>query len=77
MIQLTDQNGNKITMNQDGIKLESIKDIVMTTSAGDVRMEGVNANLKGSAQVKIEGSAGAEFSSSGSTAVKGSIVQIN
>ncbi len=77
MIQLIDQNGNKITMNQDGIKLESIKDIVMTTSAGDVKMEGVNANLKGSAQVKVEGSAGAEISSSGSTAVKGSIVQIN
>jgi Rhs element Vgr protein len=76
MIQLTDQNGNKITMNEDGIKLESIKDISMKAS-GDVKMEGINANLKGSAQVKIEGSAGAEISSGGNTAVKGSIVQIN
>jgi Rhs element Vgr protein len=76
MIQLTDQNGNKITMNEDGIKLESIKDISMKAT-GDVKMEGINANLKGSAQVKVEGSAGAEISSGGNTAVKGSIVQIN
>jgi Rhs element Vgr protein len=76
MIQLTDQNGNKITMNEDGIKLESIKDISMKAT-GDMKLEGINANLKGSAQVKVEGSAGAEISSGGSTAVKGSIVQIN
>ena len=75
-IHLEDQNGNKITMNEDGIKIESIKDIILK-AAKDVNAEGVNINIKGSAQTKVEGSAGAEISSGGTTNVKGSIVNIN
>jgi hypothetical protein len=43
----------------------------------DIKAEGVNIGIKGSAQTKVEGSAGAEVSSGGTTAVKGSIVNIN
>ena len=75
-INLEDQNGNKITMNQDGISIESIKDIKLK-AANDLNAEGVNIGIKGSAQTKVEGSAGAEISSGGSTNVKGSIVNIN
>ncbi|MBV5311929.1 MAG: type VI secretion system tip protein VgrG [Prolixibacteraceae bacterium] len=75
-IHLEDQNGNKITMNEDGIKIESIKDIILK-AAKDINAEGVNINIKGSAQTKVEGSAGAEVSSGGTTNVKGSIVNIN
>ena len=75
-INMEDQNGNKFTMDKDGVKIESIKDIVLK-AATDIKAEGVNVNVKGSAQAKIEGSSGAEISSSGSTTVKGSIVQIN
>ncbi|MFA5326302.1 MAG: type VI secretion system tip protein VgrG [Prolixibacteraceae bacterium] len=75
-IYLEDQNGNKITMNEDGIKIESIKDFVIK-AAKDINAEGVNIGIKGSAQTKVEGSAGAEVSSGGTTAVKGSIVNIN
>lgn len=75
-IYLEDQNGNKITMNEDGIKIESIKDIVLK-AAKDINAEGVNIGIKGSAQTKVEGSSGAEVSSGGTTAVKGSIVNIN
>ena len=75
-IQLTDQHGNKIIMDQDGIQLESIKDIKLK-AAGDVKAEGVNMELKSSAQLKAEGGAGAELSSGGSTKVKGAMVQIN
>jgi Rhs element Vgr protein len=75
-IHLEDQNGNKITMNEDGIKIESIKDIILKAS-NDIKAEGVNINIKGSAQTKVEGSAGAEISSGGTTNVKGSIVNIN
>ena len=75
-IKMEDQNGNKFTMDKDGVKIESIKDIVLK-AATDIKAEGVNVNLKGSAQAKVEGSAGAEISSAGSTTVKGSVVQIN
>jgi Rhs element Vgr protein len=75
-IYFEDQNGNKITMNEDGIKMESIKDIILKAK-NDIKGEGVNIELKGSGQAKVEGSGGAEVSSGGTTAVKGSIVNIN
>jgi Rhs element Vgr protein len=75
-IHMEDQNGNKLTMNEDGIKLDSIKDIILKAS-GDVKMEGTNMNMKGSAQTKVEGGSGAEISSGGTTNVKGSMVNIN
>jgi Rhs element Vgr protein len=75
-IYFEDQNGNKITMNEDGIKIESIKDIILK-AANDLKAEGVNVNIKGSGQSKVEGSGGAELSSGGSTTVKGSVVKIN
>jgi len=75
-IHLEDQNGNKITMNEDGIKMESAKDIIMKAT-GDIKAEGVNINIKGSAQTKVEGGSGAEVSSGGTTNVKGSMVNIN
>jgi Rhs element Vgr protein len=75
-IYFEDQNGNKITMNEDGIKMESIKDIILKAKY-DIKGEGVNIELKGSGQAKIEGSGGAEVSSGGTTSVKGSIVNIN
>ena len=76
-ILLEDMNGNKITMNEDGITIESIKDLKMK-AATDVKMEGgSNLNLKGGSQTKVEGGSGAEISSGGTTAVKGSMVNIN
>jgi len=75
-IHLEDQNGNKLTMDKDGIKLESIKDIILKAT-GDVKAEGVNMNLKGSAQTKVEGGSGAELSSGATTTVKGSTVMLN
>lgn len=65
-----------ITMSSDGIVLESGADISLKAT-GDVKIEGVNVEISSSAQFKAEGSGGAEVSSSGSTTIKGSIVQIN
>jgi Rhs element Vgr protein len=75
-IKMEDQNGNKFTMNQDGITLESAKDIILKAT-GDLKFEGVNAEGKASASMKMQGSSSAEFSSSGSCTVKGSTVMIN
>ena len=61
---------------EDGIKLESIKDIVFKAQ-NDFNGSGVNATLKADSQATMKGGSGAELSSGGSTAVKGSMVQIN
>jgi Rhs element Vgr protein len=75
-IHLEDQNGNKITMNEDGVTIDSIKDIILK-AAGDIKAEGVNLEAKSSAQAKVEGGSGAEFSSGGTTKLKGAMVNIN
>lgn len=82
-IVLEDQNGNKITLNADGIKLESVKDLILQAT-GDVKIEGVNAELSAQAGFKASGSGSAEVSGasttikgSASTTIQGGIVQIN
>ena len=75
-IVLEDQNGNKVTLDQNGISLESAKDISIKAQ-GDVKVEGVNINLKANAQLVAKGGASSEFSSGGNTVVKGAVVQIN
>jgi len=75
-ILIQDQNGNKIQINSDGILMESIKDIIMKAT-GDIKMEGINIESKANAAFKAQGSASAEISSSATTTVKGSVVQIN
>src|SRR5690606_18493739 len=74
-IKFEDQHGNKITMNQDGITLESIKDIILKAST-DLKGQGVNAEFEGSASAKMS-AAGAECSLSGSATLKGAVVNIN
>jgi len=76
-IALTDDHQNSILMNGDGITLESGKDIILKTSAGDLKMDAINLKASMQAEAKVEGSATAELSSSGATTVKGGIVQIN
>lgn len=76
-IVIVDQNQNTVTLNDSGIAMESPKDITVTSSGGDVKIEGINVEITASASVKMEGSGTAELTSSGSTTVKGSIVQIN
>ncbi len=75
-ISLIDQNGNKIVMDDKGITIESIKDFKLKAS-NDVKAEGLNAEVKASAQMKMKGEASAEFSSGGNTNLKGALVNIN
>jgi Rhs element Vgr protein len=75
-ITIQDQNGNKLVLGPDGIEITSVKEIRLK-AATDVKAEGVNVEAKASAAAKLEGGAGATLSSSGQTAVRGSIVQIN
>ncbi|WP_130733216.1 type VI secretion system tip protein VgrG [Flavobacterium sp. J27] len=75
-IVIEDENANVITMDSNGIKMESAGNIELLAS-GDVTIEGTNVNLTANAQLKAEGSAGIEVSSSATAVLKGSIVQIN
>ncbi|PHN06364.1 type VI secretion system tip protein VgrG [Flavilitoribacter nigricans] len=75
-ITLEDGDGNKLVMESSGISLESSGDINIK-AGGDLNLEGTNINMKASAQLKGEGGAGSEISSSATTVIKGALVQIN
>ncbi|MCJ8291327.1 MAG: type VI secretion system tip protein VgrG [Flavobacteriales bacterium] len=75
-IYIEDQHGNKIEMTSKGILIESASNISFVAQ-GDITMEGVNISGEAKAEVKFEGKAGAEISTSGIAVLKGSLVQIN
>lgn len=76
-IVLADQNHNTLTMNADGITIESSK--ALTLKAGtECKLEsGTACQLKGGTELKLEGSTQAELTSSAMTKIKGGMVQIN
>jgi len=75
-ITISDDHGNSVVMNSGGLLLESAADITIN-AAGDLNLEGTNVNIKAVASLKAEGSASADISSTGTTSVQGSLVQIN
>ncbi|MDQ8198957.1 type VI secretion system tip protein VgrG [Pelagicoccus enzymogenes] len=75
-ILIEDENGNKITLNADGIELSSAADLNLSAS-GDINIEGTNVTLKANAQFTAEGASAAELKASGNTTIKGALVQIN
>lgn len=75
-IAITDENSNQIILNQDGITINSGKDLILKAS-GDLSLEATNLAGKASAQLALEGGGGSEISSSATTVIKGSLVQIN
>lgn len=76
MIHVEDQNGNKITLNGDGVTIESATDINLKAS-GDINLEGTNITNSASAEFKADGGAGAELTTGAVLKVEGSLVQIN
>lgn len=82
-IVIEDQNGNRITMDADGIVVESVKDLKLK-AAKNVVVEGLDMELKAQTGFKASGSASAEISGasttiqgSATTVIKGGLVQIN
>jgi len=74
---IEDQNGNKIEMTPDGIRIESAKALEIKAGT-EVKMEsGTSFTAKGGTELKLEGTVGAEISSTATTKVKGGLVQIN
>lgn len=76
-LKLQDQNGNKIEMTSDGINIESAKALQLKGGT-EVKMEsGTAFSAKGGTELKLEGTSSAEISSTATTKVKGSMVQLN
>ena len=80
---IEDQNGNKITLDDNGIKLESVKDLTLK-AAQNIKIEGMNMELKAQTSFKASGTGTAEVSSasttikgSATTVIQGGLVQIN
>lgn len=73
---IEDESGNKATFSSDGIIMESPGNIELKAS-GDVKIEGMNIEISAAANFKAEGGAGSEVSSSATTEIKGSLVNIN
>lgn len=77
VLQLADENNNKIIMDSEGIRIVSGGKLELKAT-GDCKVEGgTNLELKAGASFKAEGSAGAEMTTSAIAVVKGSLVQIN
>ncbi len=76
MIHVEDQNGNKMTMNGNGITIESAADINIKAS-GDINLEGTNISNAASAEFKAEGGGGAELTTGGVCKIEGTQVHIN
>ncbi len=78
-----DQNGNKMSLNDGGIKIESSKDIIIK-AVKDIKIEGMNIDLKAQTAFKASGTASSEVSGasttlkgSATTVIQGGVVQIN
>ncbi|HMQ46523.1 MAG TPA: type VI secretion system tip protein VgrG [Saprospiraceae bacterium] len=75
-ILLEDQHGNSLKMNQDGITINSAKDIILSAT-GDVKIEGTNLENKANAEFKAEGMSKASLKSTADVVVQGTFVKIN
>ncbi|MFV0605083.1 MAG: type VI secretion system tip protein VgrG [Niabella sp.] len=76
-ITISDQHGNKIVMNTDGILFESSKNITIKCDADFKSESGMNTEIKASAGATFKGQAQTELSASGTLTIKGAIVNIN
>jgi Rhs element Vgr protein len=82
-IQIMDQNSNKITMLPDGIKLESMKEIMIKAGTAltieaetTMSLKAPNISVKADAEIKLEGTT-AKLASQGPNVISGLPVKIN
>lgn len=92
LVEIKDQQGNSITLNTDGIRIDSAKDIdinangnitlnakgkVNVTAKQELALSGLNVQTNADVALTAKAGATAELSSSGQTTIKGAIVMIN
>lgn len=82
---LKDQNGNTIQMAADGVsvtsagelKLSAAKKITISSSGGDVAIEGLNIKSTAKAKFEVSGTGGLDLKTSAIAEIKGTLVKIN
>lgn len=75
-IQIADEHNNKITMNKDGIVVESAKNMTLK-AAQNLNIEAANITQKAQASFKVESQGQAQLNATGDMVVKGTFVRIN
>lgn len=82
-IVIEDQNGNKITLDSNGVTIESSQALTLK-AATDIKIEGMNVDISAQSALKVAGTASTEVSGasttlkgSATTVIQGGIVQIN
>ncbi len=91
-IVMTDQNGNKVALDEKGILLDSPFDVVIkaagkithnaganieSTAGADLKQSALNINSNASMSLVAKGASSAELSAAGQVTVKGAMVAIN
>jgi hypothetical protein len=83
-VEIKDQNGNSITLNANGITINSARDINIVSQGNinvkaqqDLNLNGLNVNASAQVGIVAKGTATAELSAAGQTTVKGAMVMIN
>lgn len=75
-IQLEDEHGNKITLDANGIVVDSSKDLTLK-AVGKIKIEGSEITASAQTNFKAEGQAKADLTSAGDVTLKGTFVKIN
>jgi uncharacterized protein involved in type VI secretion and phage assembly len=75
-ILLEDEHQNKITMDKNGIVIESGKDITLKATK-DIKIEGINIEQKATATFKAESQGQAQLQATADMTIKGTFVRIN
>ncbi len=75
-VTITDAHQNLIEMNDQGITVESAKNLILKAQQ-DINLEGLNIISKANGKFAAEGSTGAEVKTNAIAVLKGSLVQIN
>ena len=82
---LKDQHGNIFEMGKDAVKITSVgelnftaaKKITISSSGGDVTIEGTNIKSTAKAKFEVSGNGGLDLKTSAIAEIKGSLVKIN
>lgn len=84
-IVLKDQHGNIVEMGKDAVKITAVgelkltaaKNVTISSSGGDVAIEGTNIKSTAKAKFEVSGNAGLALKTSAIAEIKGSLVKIN
>lgn len=75
-IEIADEHDNRITMNRDGIVIESSRDLTLKAAA-NLKIEGMNIEEKANASLKMEAQGRAQFKATGDMEIGATFVRIN